>query len=262
MKEEKIKEEASISQSSFYFAMRILPSKQSSAMFQVYAFCRAVDDIADSDLPRIERKIALDRWRQDIESCFLGRPPKRLAMLKHKIQEFDLQLSDFQSMIDGMAMDIAVNICAPDESTLDLYCDRVASSVGRLAVKIFGMQDGPGHALAHHLGRALQLTNILRDIDADAKINRCYLPRDILEYEGILPLDPKYIARHPTLPRVCAVLTHRAFNHFNKADEIMDATPLALVQMPRIMASVYRYILKSLNKSLRKLNTKMLLTST
>ena len=80
-----------------------------------------------------------------------------------------------------MDMDVAEDIVAPDLATLDLYCDRVASAVGRLSIKVFGMEEGPGFELAHHLGRALQLTNILRDIDEDAAIGRLYLPREYLE---------------------------------------------------------------------------------
>ena len=80
-----------------------------------------------------------------------------------------------------MHMDVADDIVAPDHATLDLYCDRVASAVGRLSIKVFGMEQGPGLELAHHLGRALQLTNILRDIDEDAAIGRLYLSRDYLK---------------------------------------------------------------------------------
>ncbi|WP_179402830.1 presqualene diphosphate synthase HpnD [Burkholderia guangdongensis] len=234
---------AATSGSSFYLAMRILPAAQRDAMFQVYAFCRAVDDIADSDLPRAERAAGLDRWRADIDACFAGRPPARLAALEREIRAFDLQRDDFHAMIDGMAMDAAEDICAPDDATLDLYCDRVASSAGRLSVRIFGMQEAAGRTLAHHLGRALQLTNILRDIDDDAAINRCYLPRELLERERIALADPKTIARDPALPRVCATLAERAFGHFAQADAVMDASPRALVKAPRIMSGAYRCIL-------------------
>ncbi len=108
-------------------------------------------------------------------------------------------------MIDGMAMDAAGDIVAPDEATLDLYCDRVASAVGRLSVRIFGMHEDAGRRLAHHLGRALQLTNILRDIDEDAGIDRVYLPRELLSREGISTTDPASIVDDARLPRVCAV---------------------------------------------------------
>ncbi|TKC88375.1 presqualene diphosphate synthase HpnD [Trinickia terrae] len=232
------------SSSSFYLAMRILPAKQRDAMFQVYAFCRAVDDIADSNAPRAERSAGLARWRADIDACYAGTPRPSLATLTRHIRTFNLQREDFHAMIDGMAMDAAEDICAPDEATLDLYCDRVASAAGRLSVRIFGMQEEPGIRLSHHLGRALQLTNILRDIDEDADINRCYLPRELLAREGIVASNPAAIADDPSLPRVCATLAERALDHFAKADAIMDASPRRAVRAPRIMSGVYRVLLE------------------
>ncbi|WP_028226931.1 presqualene diphosphate synthase HpnD [Paraburkholderia ferrariae] len=235
---------AASSGSSFYLAMRILPAAQRDAMYQVYAFCRAVDDIADSDLPRAQRAAGLDRWRADIDACYAGTPPAALAPLTRQIHTFGLRREDFHAMIDGMAMDAAEDICAPDENTLDLYCDRVASAAGRLSVRIFGMAEAPGIALSHHLGRALQLTNILRDIDEDADINRCYLPRELLAREGIAASNPHEIAADPSLPRVCATLAERAKQHFARADAIMDGVPRAQVKAPRIMSGVYRVLLE------------------
>ena len=118
--------------SSFYLAMRILPAAQRDAMYQIYAFCRAVDDIADEGtLPRRERALALDRWRADIDDCYAGTPKKSLQALTRHIRAFHLSRDDFHAVIDGMAMDAAGDIVAPDEATLDMYCDRVASAVGR-----------------------------------------------------------------------------------------------------------------------------------
>lgn len=230
--------------SSFYLAMRILPAAQRDAMFQIYAFCRAVDDIADNDAPRAERSAALERWRADIDACYDGEPRQGLAALARQIRAFGLRRDDFHAMIDGMAMDAAADICAPDEATLDLYCDRVASAAGRLSVRVFGMSDEAGHTLSHHLGRALQLTNILRDIDEDAAINRCYLPRELLAREGIAATNPIAIADDPSLPRVCATLAQRALEHFARADAIMDASPRNVVRAPRIMSGVYRCLLE------------------
>ena len=234
---------AATSGSSFYLAMRILPAAQRDAMYQVYAFCRAVDDIADSDLPRAERSAGLERWRADIDACYAGAPRASLRSLTRHIHTFHLQREDFHAMIDGMAMDAAEDICAPDEDTLDLYCDRVASAAGRLSVRIFGMQEEPGRQLAHHLGRALQLTNILRDIDEDAGINRCYLPRELLALEGIATTTPAAIVDDPSLPRVCCKLVARAREHFALADAIMDGAPRNHVRAPRIMSGVYRCLL-------------------
>jgi presqualene diphosphate synthase len=230
--------------SSFYLAMRILPPAQRDAMYQVYAFCRAVDDIADSDMPRAERAAALERWRADIDACYAGAPRASLRALTRHIHTFHLQREDFHEMINGMAMDAAEDICAPDEATLDLYCDRVASAAGRLSVRIFGMQEEPGRALAHHLGRALQLTNILRDVDEDAGIHRCYLPRELLAREGIATADPATIADDPSLPRVCATLVARAKAHFAESDAIMNAQPRNQVRAPRIMSGVYHCLLE------------------
>ena len=95
-------------------------------------------------------------------------------------RQFGLKREDYIAVIDGMEMDLAGQMRAPDLAALDLYCDRVASAVGRLSVRVFGMAENDGLALAYHLGRALQLTNILRDIDEDAEIGRLYLPREAL----------------------------------------------------------------------------------
>jgi phytoene synthase len=128
-------------------------------------------------------------------------------------------------------------------ATLDLYCDRVASAVGRLSVRVFGLGEEDGIALAHHLGRALQLTNILRDIDEDAGLGRLYLPREGLLLAGITGDDPQKVITDKALPKVCAPLAQRAAMHFAKADEIMDRSRRRAVRAPRIMSKYYRAIL-------------------
>jgi phytoene/squalene synthetase len=155
--------------SSFYTAMRILPRAQREAMFEIYSFCRLVDDVADSSDPHIERRLRLAEWRRHIELLYAGRPPAELRALAQAVRDFSLRKEDFLAVIDGMEMDAAEDIRAPEWVKLDLYCDRVASAVGRLSVRVFGIGEQDGLALAHHLGRALQLTNILRDIDEDAE---------------------------------------------------------------------------------------------
>src|SRR3974377_933466 len=107
-------------------------------------------------------------------------------------------------MIDGMEMYVVADIRAPDETTFDLYCDRVASAVGRLSVRVFGMEEQAGFELAHHLGRALQLTNILRDLDEDASIGRLYLPAQALRAAGICATDPLAVLASPAVGGVCA----------------------------------------------------------
>src|SRR3984957_7595528 len=236
----------SASGSSFYAAMRILPRAQREAMFQIYSFCRQVDDIADSDGPRPERLAALQQWRDDIEALYRGDPPARLRDYVASVQKFGLKAEDFLAIVDGMEMDVPQDIRAPDLATLDLYCDRVASAVGRLSVRVFGLAEADGIALAHHLGRALQLTNILRDIDEDAAIGRLYLPREGLLHAGITSTDPLKVISDPALPKVCAPLVARARAHFEKADAIMGRNPRRVVRAPRIMSKYYRAILELL----------------
>jgi phytoene synthase len=231
------------SSSSFYAAMRILPREQRGAMFQIYSFCRQVDDIADSEGPRPERLAALQKWRDDIDALYRGDPPERLWDYLASVRQFGLKREDFLAIVDGMEMDVPQDIRAPDLATLDLYCDRVASAVGRLSVRVFGLPEDDGILLAHHLGRALQLTNILRDIDEDAGIGRLYLPREALLHAGIASDDPLTVISDPALPGVCGPLAERARAHFEKADEIMNRNPRRAVRAPRIMSRYSRAIL-------------------
>lgn len=233
--------------SSFYVAMRILPPQQREAMYRVYAFCRAVDDIADGDDPRPDRRGALEEWRRDIRELYRsGRETEQTRGLGNVIEQFKLRQADFLAVIDGMEMDALSNVVAPDWVTLDRYCDRVASAVGRLSVKIFGLADGAGVDLAHHLGRALQLTNILRDLDEDVELGRLYLPREALREAGIQSSDPEAVIAHPNLEVVCRALAGKARGHFDAADAIMDGCPRPVVKSPRLMASAYRTILDRL----------------
>jgi phytoene synthase len=230
--------------SSFYMAMRILPQAQRDAMFAIYSFCRQVDDVADAPGPRAGRRAELDAWRADIEALYRGAVTARTRDLAPVVKSYELEKADFLAVIDGMEMDVIADVRAPTWSELDLYCDRVASAVGRLSVKIFGLENKPGQGLAHHLGRALQLTNILRDLDEDAAAGRLYLPQEALAEAGIDTADPSAVLASPSLDRACAPLVTAARDHFASADAIMSSAPRRAVTAPRIMGAVYRQILE------------------
>ncbi len=234
--------------SSFYAGMRILPREKREAMYAVYDFCRAVDDVADGDWqqqnPGGDPQAEMDAWRGEIDALYRGEPGVRTQPLAPHLARFAIEKQDFLAVIDGMEMDLRGPVVAPDRATLDLYCDRVASAVGRLSTPIFGMEREPGRQLAHHLGRALQLTNILRDIDDDADIGRLYLARENLDDAGIAPRDPQAVAAHPALGRACAGLIADAEAHFAQANAIMDASPRAAVKAPRLMACAYADVLR------------------
>jgi phytoene synthase len=234
--------------SSFYLAMRILPRRKREAMFEVYKFCRKVDDVADSPGPRDARLAELNRYRDDVVTLYTGRPSERMGGFLGPVADFGLRREDFLAIIDGMEMDVVSDIRAPDLATLDLYCDRVASAVGRLSVRVFGIPNDDGMQLSHHLGRALQLTNILRDIDEDAEIGRLYLPREYLGAAGIQSDDPRMVLAHPNLGRACTPLIERAREHFRQASAIMDRQPRGSVKAPRIMAEAYAPVLDKLQQ--------------
>jgi phytoene synthase len=236
--------------SSFYSAMRLMPKAEREAMFAIYAFCRAVDDIADDGIgTRPERHEALNAWRADLDALYDGGTPKLTGFLADAVRHYWLRKDDFLAVIDGMDMDVAEDIIAPDLATLDLYCDRVASAVGRLSTKVFGMEDGPGFELAHHLGRALQLTNILRDVDEDAAIGRLYLPREYLEGAGIVDIDPISVLADKRIDAACHKVAARAHDHYREAAQIMRARPRGRIKTPRLMGAVYSEILREMEKA-------------
>jgi phytoene synthase len=234
------------SKSSFFAGMRILPKAEREAMYAVYGFCRIVDDIADDQtLPLADQRARLDAWRKDLDALYAGGDPGQAAMLAEAVRRYRLDKADFLAVVDGMQMDLE-GIRAPDLATLYLYCDRVAVAVGRLSVKVFGMPDEAGTELAHHLGRALQLTNVLRDLDEDAGIGRLYLPREYLRDAGVTTTDPDRAIAAPGVAQVCQRLADTAEAHFREADRIMAARPPGRLAAPRLMGAAYAGILKAL----------------
>lgn len=233
--------------SSFYAAMRIMPPGQRDAMFEIYSFCRLVDDIADDVKGlRADRLRALAKWREDIDAVYARTAPNELTGLATAVRQFDLDRADFVAIVDGMEMDVLADIQAPDLATLDLYCDRVASAVGRLSGRVFGLEHRDSLLLAEHLGRALQLTNILRDLDEDEAMNRLYLPREWLLDAGIAETAPSTVLAHPRLGVVCERVIDKARAHFVEADAIMGRYPRKTVRTPRVMSEAYKSILGGL----------------
>lgn len=231
--------------SSFYAGMRVLPQPERHAMYAIYGFCRQVDDIADDQHgDRAARAAALDGWRDGIASLYAGGDAGRAAFLAPAVARFGLARADFEAVIDGMAMDVARDIRWPPASELDLYCDRVASAVGRLSVRVFGMDDAPGEALAHHLGRALQLTNILRDIDEDAAIGRIYLPIEAIAAQGIAIGDVAAVVGDPRIDGAARIVAAEARARFADADAILATRPRGHLIAPRLMAAAYGELLR------------------
>lgn len=232
---------------SFFWAMRFLPPHKRDAVFAVYAFCREVDDIADGDMAVQTKRAELDRWRAEIAAIFEATPTRPTArVLAWAAAAFGLARADFEAVVDGMAMDADGPIRAPSLADLDLYCDRVACAVGRLCVPIFGEPGPEGRRVADTLGRALQLTNILRDIAEDAAMGRVYLPADLLAAHTVTFDRPSDLLDHPGLPAVCRDLADRAAAAFVDAERAIAACSKDAMRPAIIMMMVYRRILDRL----------------
>ncbi len=227
--------------SSFYWAMRFLPAQKRAALFAIYAFCREVDDIADGEMPREDKIVELDRWRRKIENLYAGRPGDEITRaLGPAVTAYKLRKKDFIAVIEGMEMDARGPIVAPSLEELDLYCDRVASAVGRLCIHAFGEPTPCGERVATHLGRALQLTNIMRDVGEDAAIDRLYLPAELLSQAGIASSDPRAVASDARLPHVIAAVGDLAEKHFSESEAALAQCNKDAVRPAVIMMRVYR----------------------
>ena len=233
--------------SSFYWAMRFQEPVKRDALFAVYAFCRAVDDIADGSMSDAGKQAALQDWQRQIRALYDGIPQHAVTRaLLDPVRIYGLEKRDFMAVIDGMEMDGVGPICAPSMDDLLLYCDRVACAVGRLCVRIFGESGPAGQATADHLGLALQLTNILRDIADDAAMGRLYLPRELLDAEGITSTDPATVMTDEHLPAVCRTLAQRALQEYAEAEKSIAACSRKAMRPAIIMKQVYRKTLDRL----------------
>jgi len=233
--------------SSFLLGMRILPRQRRDAMYAIYAFCREVDDIAD-EAGAVEQKLAaLDAWREEVERLYQGRPTRPTARaLLEAVDAFDLPKDEFLAVIDGMEMDARESMVAPDQESFALYCRRVAGAVGCLSIRAFGTDGPAAEELAVALGDALQITNVLRDLDEDAAQGRLYLPAELLGEAGIPLGSPESVLGHPGLGTACAAMAQEAHQRFTRSVQLIAACDRGAVRPAIVMMQVYRLILERL----------------
>jgi phytoene synthase len=237
------------SRSNFYYAFLTLPRRRREALYAVYAFCRTVDDIADlgdeRGVDRAAQRSQLESWRRHVALCYEpgGRPEHPIAAgLARAVSEFAIPREALLAIIDGVEMDLD-QVRYETAEDLYPYCYRVASAVGLCCIEIFGYTDPRAREYAVNLGTALQLTNIIRDVGADARAGRVYLPQEDLRKFGVTTDDlraGRYTGEFVSLMRHQAARARQFYRAARDAFPAMDARSLVAAE---IMGRIYRALL-------------------
>ena len=238
------------SASNLALAFVLLPREKRDGMAALYAFCREVDDIADDEsIPAQERRRQLDAWRLDVKvACENGRPHLPVIReLQPVIAQHQLPYTLFAELIAGVEMDLDINRYE-NYKELDHYCYRVASVVGLLSIEIFGYQNPACREYAVHLGKALQLTNILRDVQTDAERGRIYLPLEELRRYLVTPEEILAGVYSPRFLRLAQSVAQRARNFYRQARESLPREDRRSMATAELMGSVYWRLLEELER--------------
>lgn len=232
------------SKSSFYYAFNLLPSAKRDAMNTVYAFCRQTDDIVDEgNDPDSLKYEKLRKWRNELEKSFSGKSEYLiLNKLSSIIQKFNIPLEPFFELLKGMEMDLQKNRYLTFDD-LQLYCYRVASTVGLMCVEIFGYKHNSTRDFAVNLGIALQLTNILRDIKKDAEAGRIYLPQEDLKKFNYNESDILNQTYNSNFKEMMKYESDRAKEYFDKATRCLNLEDKSAMFAARAMQHIYYKVL-------------------
>jgi len=238
------------SASNLALAFILLPRAKRDAMSALYAFCRAVDDVADEDaVPAEKRRETLARWRADIHRACAGEQPQMVLNQEFApvIQQFQLPFALFDELIQGCEMDLEKLRYASYEE-LDLYCHRVASVVGLLSIEIFGYRNAACRDYAVYLGKALQLTNILRDVKNDAARGRIYLPLSELKQFNVTEAEILAANYSDRFAALAASVAARAKDFYRRAQQSLPAEDRQAMVAAELMGSVYWRLLQKLER--------------
>jgi phytoene synthase len=238
------------SASNLALAFVLLPKAKRDGMSALYAFCREVDDVADDESLEVERRrTELAGWREDLRRAYDNSNPQFAVNreLRPAIQQYQLPFEYFDELLKGVEMDLAIKRYQTYED-LELYCYRVASVVGLLSIEIFGYKNPACKEYAIYLGKALQLTNILRDVRADAERGRIYLP---LEEMARYKVKPEEILRFEYSPRffdLASNVSARARHFYQLAGRTLPAVDRRSMVAAELMGSVYWRLLRKLEQ--------------
>jgi phytoene synthase len=235
------------SNSSFYYAFNLLSAEKRNAMNTVYAFCRRTDDIVDEGNDSHELKYEkLRKWRIELEKAFNGISEYPLLnKLSATINNFNIPIQPFYELLKGMEMDLQRNRYLTFDD-LQLYCYRVASTVGLMCIEIFGYKHESTRDFAINLGIALQLTNILRDIKKDAEDGRIYLPKEDLKRFNYSENDLMNLTYNDNFTQMMKYEVNRAKSYFNNATESLNLDDKGKMYAARAMQHIYFRILEKI----------------
>ena len=244
---ESAKEISKKSKSSFYYAFNLLPEDKRDAMNTVYAFCRKTDDIVDENSDSTDLKYEkLRKWRIEFEKSFSGHSEfSLLNKLGTTISKFNIPLDPFFELIKGMEMDLQKDRYKSFED-LQLYCYRVASTVGLMCIEIFGYKHPSTKQFAIDLGIALQMTNILRDIGKDAKNGRIYLPQEDLIKFNYSEQEILSLVYNDNFKDLMIYESGRAKQYFNSATAHLDLDDKKTMFAARAMQHIYYKMLENI----------------
>ncbi len=234
--------------SNLALAFVLLPPRKRAAMAALYAFCREVDDIADEEsVPPSQRAETLARWREEARvACAGGRPTLPVVVeLQPFAREFALPFELFDQLIQGVEMDLRPTRY-PDFQALEVYCYHVASVVGLLSIQIFGFVDPACRRYADALGKALQLTNILRDVGEDARRGRIYLPESEMRRHGVTADEIVGGRDSDRFRSLAKAVAERARGHYAAARASLPRVDLRSMVAAEMMGAVYWRLLREL----------------
>jgi len=236
------------SRSNFYFAFLTLPRARRDALYAVYAFCRTVDDVADLGGDPAAQREGLARWREDVARCFTpGATPSHpiARQLKAAVAAYPIPRAALEAIIDGCEMDLA-RVRYETADQLEPYCYRVASAVGLCCIEIFGYTDPRAREYAINLGKALQLTNIMRDVGVDARIGRVYLPQRDLKDFGVTEEDLVAGRQSEAFARLMAHQAARARRFYAAAHAAYPRVDARSLVPAEIMGRIYLALLEEI----------------
>src|SRR4051794_27871718 len=238
------------SASNLALAFVLLPKAKRDGMSALYAFCREVDDVADDESVAVDqRRQSLEGWRQDIRRACNDEAPEFPVNreLQPVIRQNHLPFEHFDALLKGVEMDLELNRYA-DYEQLELYCYRVASVVGLLSIEVFGYKDPACRNYAIYLGKALQLTNILRDVRSDAERGRIYLPLSELARFQVSPEEILRFEYSPRFYEVAVSVAERARYFYHQARITLPKIDRRSMVAAELMGSVYWRLLKKLER--------------